>query len=123
MCASIGHDVPLWDSHERFGDTALLVENMEMGRDLAKSVEKGRTALMRGHGAVVVGQTLRHAVFISIYLELAAKLQMQAMPLGNVKYLTDGEVEKVINRTGPYTIDRAWENWCRRADRTMITSA
>ena len=123
MCASIGHDVPLWDSHDRFGDTALLVENMEMGRDLAKSVEKGRTALMRGHGAVVVGQTLRHAVFISIYLELAAKLQMQAMPLGSIKYLTDGEVEKVINRTGPYTIDRAWENWCRRAGRQMIASA
>jgi HCOMODA/2-hydroxy-3-carboxy-muconic semialdehyde decarboxylase len=122
MCASIGHDVPLWDSHERFGDTALLVENMEMGRDLAKSVEKGRTALMRGHGAVVVGQTVRHAVFISIYLELAAKLQMQAMPLGSVKYLTDGEVEKIITRTGPYTIDRAWENWCRRAGRPVTAT-
>src|SRR5918997_6992959 len=96
MCASIGHNVPLWDSHDRFGDTALLVENMDMGRDLAKSVEKGRTALMRGHGAVVVAPTLRHAVFISVYLELAAKLQMQAMPLGSVKYLTDGEVDKVI---------------------------
>jgi ribulose-5-phosphate 4-epimerase/fuculose-1-phosphate aldolase len=123
MCASIGHDVPLWDSHDKFGDTALLVENMEMGRDLAKLVAKGRTALMRGHGAVVVGQTLRHAVFISIYLELAAKLQMQALPLGSIKYLTDGEVDKVINRTGPYTIDRAWENWCRRAGRTMTASA
>ena len=122
MCASIGHNVPLWDSHDKFGDTALLVENMDMGRDLAKSLDKGRTALMRGHGAVVVGQTLRHAVFISVYLELAAKLQMQAMPLGSIKYLTDGEVDKVINRTGPYTIDRAWENWCRRAGRP-VTSA
>jgi ribulose-5-phosphate 4-epimerase/fuculose-1-phosphate aldolase len=122
MCASIGHDVPLWDSHDKFGDTALLVENMEMGRDLAKLVAEGRTALMRGHGAVVVGQTVRHAVFISIYLELAAKLQMQALPLGGVKYLTDGEVEKIINRTVPYTIDRAWENWCRRAGRPVTPS-
>jgi HCOMODA/2-hydroxy-3-carboxy-muconic semialdehyde decarboxylase len=122
MCASIGHDVPLWDSHDRFGDTALLVEDMDMGRDLAKSLDKGRTALMRGHGAVVVGQTLRHAVFISVYLELAAKLQMQAMPLGTIKYLTDGEVDKVITRTGPYTIDRAWENWCRRAGRPVTAS-
>jgi len=31
MGASIGHDVPVWDSHDGFGDTALLVENMEMG--------------------------------------------------------------------------------------------
>ena len=36
MGASIGHEVPVWDSHDQFGDTALLVENMEMGRDLAK---------------------------------------------------------------------------------------
>ena len=36
MCASIGHDVPLWDSHDKFGDTALLVTSMAMGRDLAK---------------------------------------------------------------------------------------
>ncbi len=122
MCASIGHDVPLWDSHDRFGDTALLVENMDMGRDLAGSLGQGRTALMRGHGAVVVGQTIRYAVFISVYLELAAKLQMQAMPLGSVNHLTDGEVEKIINRTGPYTINRAWENWCRRAGRPITQS-
>jgi len=122
MCASIGHHVPLWDSHDRFGDTALLVENMDMGRDLAASLGEGRTALMRGHGAAVVGQTIRHAVFISVYLELAAKLQMQAMPLGSVKYLTDGEVEKIITRTGPYTIDRAWENWCRRAGRPVTAT-
>jgi ribulose-5-phosphate 4-epimerase/fuculose-1-phosphate aldolase len=119
MCASIGHDVPLWDSQERFGDTTLLVENMDMGRDLAKRVGPGRTALMRGHGAVAVGQTLRQAVFIAIYLEVGAKLQMQASSLGSIKFLTDAEVDKIINRTGPYTIDRAWENWCRRAGRPM----
>jgi len=28
MGASIGHEVPVWDSHDHFGDTALLVENM-----------------------------------------------------------------------------------------------
>jgi ribulose-5-phosphate 4-epimerase/fuculose-1-phosphate aldolase len=123
MCASIGGDVPCWDSQHRFGDTTLLVESMEMGRDLAKCLGQGRTALMRGHGAAVVAGTIRHAVFISVYLELAAKLQMQALPLGTVKYLSDGEVEKIVNRTGPYTIDRAWENWCRRAGRTVTPSS
>ena len=41
MCASIGHEVPLWDSQDGFGDTALLVNSMEMGRDLAKRLGKG----------------------------------------------------------------------------------
>lgn len=119
MCASIGHDVPLWDSHDKFGDTSLLVDSMEMGRDLAKRAGKGRTALMRGHGAVVLGNSIRHAVFVSIYLEVNAKLQMQAMAMGKIKHLTKGEVDKVIGRTGPYTLNRAWENWARRAGRTM----
>ena len=66
MGASIGHEVPVWDSHDRFGDTALLVENMDMGE---------------------------------------------------VKFLTAGEVDKVSARTGSYGINRAWENWCRRAGR------
>jgi HCOMODA/2-hydroxy-3-carboxy-muconic semialdehyde decarboxylase len=119
MCASIGHDVPLWDSHDKFGDTALLVNSMAMGRDLAKRLGKGRTALMRGHGAVVAGSSIRHAVFVSNYLELNAKLQMQAMAIGKIKYLYKGEVDAVIARTGPYTLNRAWENWARRAGRKM----
>ena len=79
MCASIGYNVPLWDSYDKFGNTALLVSDMKMGRDLAKRLGKGRTALMRGHGAVVAGFSIRHAVYVSIYLELNAKLQTQAM--------------------------------------------
>jgi HCOMODA/2-hydroxy-3-carboxy-muconic semialdehyde decarboxylase len=92
---------------------------MDMGRDLARLLGPGRTALMRGHGAVVVAATLRHVVFASIYVELGARLQMQAMQMGEVKYLTDGEVDTILKGVGPYTLNRAWENWCRRADRPM----
>jgi HCOMODA/2-hydroxy-3-carboxy-muconic semialdehyde decarboxylase len=119
MGASIGHEVPVWDSHDHFGDTALLVENMEMGRDLAKHMATVPTALMRGHGATVAGRNVRHAVFISVYLEVNARLQKEAMAMGSIKFLTPGEVDKVAERTGPYGINRAWENWCGRAGRTM----
>jgi len=120
MCANIGHEVPVWDSHDKFGDTALLVENMEMGRDLARAMGSGRTILMRGHGATVLAPSVRHAVFISIYLEVNAKLQMQAMAMGSITFLTAGEIDKIISRTGPYTLNRAWENWCRRANRPFV---
>ena len=119
MCASIGHKVPLWDSHDKFGNTSLLVSDMAMGRDLAKRVGNGRTALMRGHGAVIAGTSIRHAVFVSIYLELNAKLQMQAMQMGKIKFLHPGEVDAVIERTGAVGINRAWENWCGRAGRPV----
>jgi ribulose-5-phosphate 4-epimerase/fuculose-1-phosphate aldolase len=117
MGASIGHEVPVWDSHDHFGDTALLVENMEMGRDLAKLIGSGGTALMRGHGATVAGSNIRHAVYVSVYLEVNARLQKQAMDMGQIKFLHRGEVDKVAERTTSYGINRAWENWCRRAGR------
>jgi ribulose-5-phosphate 4-epimerase/fuculose-1-phosphate aldolase len=119
MGASIGHEVPVWDSHDQFGDTALLVENMDMGRDLAKRIGKGSTALMRGHGATVAGKSIRHAVYVSVYLEVNARLQKQAMDMGSIKFLTSGEVDKVASRTTGYGINRAWENWCRRAGRPL----
>jgi ribulose-5-phosphate 4-epimerase/fuculose-1-phosphate aldolase len=122
MCASIGHEVPIWDSHDAFGDTDLLVANMDMGRDLARLLGPRRTALMRGHGAVAIGQSVRQSVWTAIYLEVGAKLQMQAMDMGEITFLTPGEVDVIIARTGPYSFNRAWENWCRRAERPFQNS-
>ena len=119
MGASIGHEVHTWDSQDKFGDTDLLVSNIEMGRDLAAFLGDGRTALMRGHGCIAVGHDIRHAVFVAYYLETNAKLQKEAAALGNIKFLTAGEVDRILNRTASFTIDRAWENWCRRAGREM----
>jgi HCOMODA/2-hydroxy-3-carboxy-muconic semialdehyde decarboxylase len=118
MCATIGHEVPIWDQHKKFGDTDLLVTSMAMGRDLCKTLGKGRTSLMRGHGAVVVGAELRATVYTAVYLELNAKLQMQAEAMSKkVKFLTKGETQKVAATTSMSNINRAWENWCRKADR------
>jgi len=119
MGASIGHEVPVWDSHDKFGDTTLLVTDMAMGRDLAQAMGPRPTALMRGHGATVVGRSVRHAVFVSVYLEVGAKLQMQSMAMGDIKFLTPGEVDKIVARVTDYTLNRAWENWARRAGRQM----
>jgi HCOMODA/2-hydroxy-3-carboxy-muconic semialdehyde decarboxylase len=117
MCGTIGHEVPIWDQRKKFGDTDLLVTSMAMGRDLVKTLGKGRTALMRGHGCVVAGPDLRQTVYTAVYLELNAKLQMQAEAMGRVKFLSKGEVDKVVSTTTAANVNRAWENWCRKAER------
>jgi len=119
VCSHMGHEVPTWDSQKKFGDTTLLVEDMAMGRDLAKALGKRPTALMRGHGCVAVGSSIQYAVYIAIYLELGAKLQRQAMAMGKIKFLSKGEVDKIVARMGPYSLNRVWENWCRRANRPV----
>jgi ribulose-5-phosphate 4-epimerase/fuculose-1-phosphate aldolase len=117
MCAGIGTRVPTWDSRDRFGDTNLLVTNMEMGRDLAAALGLRPVILMRGHGCVVAGVSLREVVFNSIYLQLNADLQMKANGLGEITFLTEGEVAAVLRTRSSFTFERAWEFWCRRAAR------
>jgi ribulose-5-phosphate 4-epimerase/fuculose-1-phosphate aldolase len=117
MCAGIGIAVPTWDSRTAFGDTNLLVTTMEMGRHLADALAGRPAILMRGHGAVVAGGSLREVVFNSIYLQLNADLQMKARALGDVTFLSDGEVAAVLRTRSSFTFERAWEFWCRRAGR------
>ena len=117
MCASMGTHVPLWDSRTTFGDTNLLVTSMEMARDLAAALGNESVALMRGHGCVVAGQSLREVVFNSVYLELNAQLQLKASALGAITFLTDGEVAAILRTRRSFTYERAWEYWCQRAGR------
>jgi ribulose-5-phosphate 4-epimerase/fuculose-1-phosphate aldolase len=117
MCAGIGTRVPTWDSRTRFGDTNLLVTNAAMATDLAAALGERPVILMRGHGCVVAGGSLREVIFNSIYLQLNADLQMKAHALGDITFLSEGEVAAVLRTRGSFTYERAWEFWCRRAGR------
>jgi ribulose-5-phosphate 4-epimerase/fuculose-1-phosphate aldolase len=120
-CAPIGKAVPIWDSQDRFGDTDLMVTTLEMGRDLARTVADNPSALMRGHGTVTVGRTLRRSVYVAIKLQDNANLQREASRFATIKFLSPGEVDKMGAALDAYDdrplmgIDRAWEYWCQRA--------
>ena len=90
-----------------------------MGRDLVRRLGQNRAALLRGHGSVVTAKAIREVVYISVYLEVNARLQIQAMGMGKIKFLTAGEVDQILASTGAVAFDRAWENWCRRAGRPV----
>ena len=116
MGAAAGPDLPVWDIRDNFGDTTLLVTNMEQGRDLARCLGDRRVALMRGHGCVVAGRSIKEAVMIAVYLETNARLQLQSLQLGEPKYLSDGEIALGMTQfVGELAIDRAWEYWAIRA--------
>lgn len=118
-CATIGHEVPVWDAQKEFGDTNLLISDAAMGRDFAGVLGDGRSALMRGHGSTVVGTSIREAVYTSVYLEVNANLQIQASALGPITFLTDGEIDRIQARLADAKpgegYNRAWEYWCRQA--------
>ena len=87
------------------------------GRALAQVLGKGPAVLMRGHGAAVVGPSLPFAVGRSIYLELNARIQAQAMTLGggNVTYLDPQEAKAVMDSGENRGYERAWELWKKKA--------
>ncbi len=125
-CALIGRATPIWDSRDRFGDTDLMVTSMAMGHDLARALGGNPTALMRGHGSVAVGKTIRQAVFIAIKLQESADFQRESSRFKNVMYLSEGEIAKVQSLLDfadiekPLRgIDRAWVYWCYRAGETF----
>jgi HCOMODA/2-hydroxy-3-carboxy-muconic semialdehyde decarboxylase len=73
---------------------------------------------MRGHGSTVVGISLEQAVYRAIYAEVNARLQMQAMALGDVTYLNEREAAKSakINDT---QLTRVWELWLQEIGPTV----
>jgi ribulose-5-phosphate 4-epimerase/fuculose-1-phosphate aldolase len=118
-CATIGSEIPVWDAHTSFGDSNLLISNMEMGRDFTRVLAQNSSALMRGHGCTVTGRSIREAVYTAVYLEVNAELQMQASRFPPITFLSQGEVkiisERLANARPNEGYDRAWEYWCRHA--------
>ena len=117
--ATMGAKAPFWDSRDEFGDTSLLVIKPEEGRSLARALGSHAMVLMRRHGATVVGDNLHQVIFRSIYSARNAEHQWRAHALGGVGPLTTGEASLACGhnlQTGP--IERAWEYWSGRLDKT-----
>jgi HCOMODA/2-hydroxy-3-carboxy-muconic semialdehyde decarboxylase len=116
--ARIGSDIPVWDIRDRFGDTDLLVTSMAMGHDLTATLGSNVALLMRGHGSVVTGISIQDAVLSSLYLQVNAQLQMAAIQLGEVSYLTPGEIDVGMRETrGRVASERAWQYLLSRVER------
>ena len=112
MAAFVGLGVPTFEIRDAEEGTDLLVKTSYLGQALARTLGTKPAALMRGHGAVVVGENLPRAVGRSIYLEISAKLQVQAMtiagPRGKIVCMDEREVHASVP---PQNYGRAWNMW------------
>jgi ribulose-5-phosphate 4-epimerase/fuculose-1-phosphate aldolase len=116
MAAFVGLGVPVFEIRDVEQGTDLLVRTAKLGQALAGVLGDKPAALMRGHGAVVVGENIQRAVGRSVYLEMSARMQLQAMtiagPEGGIAYLDDAEV-RAASSTQDYS--RAWPLWREKA--------
>jgi len=116
MSAFIGMGVPNWDIREAQKGSDMLVRTPALGQSLARKLGKYPAVLMRGHGATTVGENLQRAVGRSVYLEVNARMQFQAMVIagtrGKVNYMDASEVAANVSWQN---YDRSWNLWRTRA--------
>ncbi|MFY8177824.1 MAG: class II aldolase/adducin family protein [Limnohabitans sp.] len=115
MSGFLGATTPVFDIRHSAGDsTDLLVSSQALGEALAKVLGPSNVALMRGHGSVTVGNSIKQAVFRGVYTESNARLQAEASRLGEITFLTEAEAKATSDMNDKH-LDRPWEMWKRNA--------
>ena len=114
MSGFLGAQVPVFEIRHAAGDaTDLLIRNQALGQALAAQLGDSAVALMRGHGNVVVGRSIQQVVFRAIYTENNARLQSEAMRLGEINFLTPEEARATSDMNDQH-LDRPWQMWKQR---------
>jgi HCOMODA/2-hydroxy-3-carboxy-muconic semialdehyde decarboxylase len=115
MSGFLGAVTPVYEIRHSAGEsTDLLISNQALGESLAKVLGQSNVALMRGHGSVTVGNSIKQAVFRGVYTESNARLQSEASRLGEITFLTEAEAQATSDMNDMH-LDRPWEMWKRNA--------
>lgn len=117
MSGSMGTEVPVWDIADKFGNaTNLLVTNREQGLDLAAKLGNNKVVLMRGHGFSAVHPHLIGLITMSVYLPANARVLLEALRLGDVRYMSDEEAAaRFDNDPMAPAARRGWRMWAKKA--------
>jgi ribulose-5-phosphate 4-epimerase/fuculose-1-phosphate aldolase len=91
------------------------VESPARAEDMAKLLGNSKALMLRGHGAVVVGRSIREVCVLALFLEESARLQTDAMRLGTPMFLERDEAERIAKRTfKPTSVERAWDHFAAK---------
>jgi ribulose-5-phosphate 4-epimerase/fuculose-1-phosphate aldolase len=113
--AFVAQGVPVFEIRDTAGMSDMLIKDARLGQALARTLGDKPAALMRGHGAVIVGDSIPTVVGRSIYLDLNARLQAQAMTLSEKITYLDPEEARLYMGSDNYA--RAWDLWRRKVSR------
>jgi ribulose-5-phosphate 4-epimerase/fuculose-1-phosphate aldolase len=115
MSGFLGSVVPVFEIRHTAGENSdLLIRNQALGQALCKELGSAAVALLRGHGNVVVGLSIQQVVFRAINTENNARLQSEAMRLGEINYLTPQEALATSDMNDEH-LNRPWQVWKKRA--------
>jgi HCOMODA/2-hydroxy-3-carboxy-muconic semialdehyde decarboxylase len=117
MSGFLGAGAPVFEIRDVAGPaTDLLVRDDRLGRALADTLGDAHLVLMRGHGSTTVAPSLKLAVYRAVYAEVNARLQAQALQLGDPAFLTPEEAQAAMDSTEGQ-VERPWALWKAAARR------
>jgi ribulose-5-phosphate 4-epimerase/fuculose-1-phosphate aldolase len=89
------------------GDRGMQVTDSARGAALARTLSSYPVALMRGHGEVVVGSSVKQAVVYAAYVDIDARMQTQALALSRDIVTLDAPE---LFTPEEFDINRPWEH-------------
>jgi ribulose-5-phosphate 4-epimerase/fuculose-1-phosphate aldolase len=110
MAAFLGGPVPVFEVREATKDGEMLIRNNQLGHALAQTLGSGPAALLRGHGAVVVADSLHVVVGRAYYMNVNARELLQALsvPGSRITYIQPNEAATMAAQDG---YERSWTLW------------
>lgn len=115
--------LPVFEIRDVVGNGSdLLVSSPPLGEAAATVLGEGPAALMRGHGYVAVGASLPEACFRAVYLQVNARVQLEALRLGEPRYLSSDEADAAAASARSQEM-RAWNVWHEEIDRASVRTS
>jgi ribulose-5-phosphate 4-epimerase/fuculose-1-phosphate aldolase len=107
--AWLGGPIPVYDDPE-------LVRSDALGQAVARDLGGARAVLLRGHGAVVLGEDIPDCVTAALFLEESAERLMLAASLGEPREYTSDEIARVRAGVVQRSVSvKTWDDAVERA--------
>jgi ribulose-5-phosphate 4-epimerase/fuculose-1-phosphate aldolase len=108
---------PVFEIRDAWGPDAkergVQVRNLKHAAALAKVLGNAPCVILRGHAHNVVGDTIHRSVVRAIYININAKVQMDAMSLNGGKIIPLDQKEIDYNVIENFDVERPWDNFVR----------
>lgn len=71
--------------------------SIDMGIDTVKYIGDTLAVILRHHGVIAIGDSLKQALYSCVYLEEAAKTYVAAKSIGEPRMMSDAQIEQAVN--------------------------
>ena len=109
-------ETPVFEIRDVWGDSkerGVQVRNLKHAAALAKALGNSPAVILRGHAHNVVADTIHRAVVRAVYININARVQMDAMRLSGGKIIALDQKEIDYNVIENFDVERPWENFVR----------